>query len=358
MKSKQYFHTFDALRFLFFLLVFLLHSSSSDNEYANLILKKGGVFFFFVLSGFLITYNLLYQKKQKGDVDLKRFFKNRGLRIYPLFYALILFAFCTPYILTYLGMSSSSEGYEPNILVSSLFLENYKMMLTGTFPDGAPLRVMWSLCVNEHFYIVWALVLCYVSPKKIPAVILSGIVLSTILCYVYDLYNIDQLDLATNFNYFAFGAIPAYLLIEKPILFKKVESIPLSLKYILAFLIFLVPKSIFGVMSPLFLGFGFMVLISLTLCGNNAIEIKESYWISRLGKYTYGMYLYHTIFILLIGKVLMKMAGQVHWSVSSALALACTVIASIASFHLFEKPFLKLKKSRNLPKNEGVSSVV
>ena len=151
--DRNHFHTLGAIRFFSFMLVLLLHLPHENLPVISFFSKSGGigVSFFFVLSGFLITYIILFEKKNKGALSLRKFLTRRVLRIWPLFYAMILFAFLTPYILSLLNITSSNEGYEPNLFSSLFFVENYKMMITDNFPNAAPLRVMWSLCVEEHF---------------------------------------------------------------------------------------------------------------------------------------------------------------------------------------------------------------
>src|SRR5215208_8125673 len=153
--SRRHFHSFDALRFFAFLKVFLLHLPIVAFPTFNFISNGGGigVIFFFVLSGFLITYILLSEKEVTGSVDLRRFFLRRILRIWPLYYLMVAFAFITPYILSILNIGFSKEGYEPNWIMSLCFLENYQMILTRDHPNVSPLGVTWSLCIEEHFYL-------------------------------------------------------------------------------------------------------------------------------------------------------------------------------------------------------------
>ena len=127
MQKKRYFKSFDALRFLAFFKVFLFHLPIQHFPFFSYVKAGGGigVMFFFVLSGFLITYIILEEKEEKGSLNLKNFFLRRILRIWPLYYAMILFAFLTPWILELLGLTASHAGYEPNWWMSIGFLENY-----------------------------------------------------------------------------------------------------------------------------------------------------------------------------------------------------------------------------------------
>ena len=114
----RYFYTFDVLRFLAFLIVFLHHLPTTDNTFFNFFMHSGGigVQIFFVLSGFLISYILIEEKKISNKLNLKNFFMRRVLRIWPLYYAMIFFAFITPWILKLFSIESSDEGYSPNWL--------------------------------------------------------------------------------------------------------------------------------------------------------------------------------------------------------------------------------------------------
>ena len=114
--TRKYFDTFDALRFFAFLKVFLLHIPLVNFPVFNFLKQGGGmgVSFFFVLSGFLITYMLLTEKITTGTIQLRRFYWRRILRIWPLYYAMVAFAFLTPWLLNLFGLSSSSIGYTPN----------------------------------------------------------------------------------------------------------------------------------------------------------------------------------------------------------------------------------------------------
>src|SRR4051812_32385476 len=98
-----YFKNLNALRFYAFFAVFLFHFNQRISPDTSIyivdlfknIFKHGyiGVNFFFVLSGFLITHLLLHEEKQKGNYNIKHFWIRRTLRIWPLYFATVLYGF-------------------------------------------------------------------------------------------------------------------------------------------------------------------------------------------------------------------------------------------------------------------------
>jgi peptidoglycan/LPS O-acetylase OafA/YrhL len=242
-----------------------------------------------------------------------------------------------------------NEGYKPHLLTSILFGENYKMMITNSFPDGAPLRVMWSLCIEEHFYILWGVLLYFISLKRIPLLIALSIIISNIARPIYTYLGIGHIDILTHLDYFAYGAIPAYILLHKKGYIDFLEKIPQYFKYIFLILTiavaFILPNLNMGLieyLSPFVLGFLFLVTILFTL-GENSIRINDNLWISQLGIYTYGLYLYHTIIILFLIKII-KYISFSNWYIFGLSSLLITIAVSVISYHLFEKQFLKLKR--------------
>ena len=105
MNKKIYFENLDGLRFLCFLSVFFFHSFHTEYAYIKntetynfikfSVFGNGnlGVNFFFVLSGFLITFLLIAEKELNGQINLRKFWIRRILRIWPLFYFCVFFGF-------------------------------------------------------------------------------------------------------------------------------------------------------------------------------------------------------------------------------------------------------------------------
>jgi len=225
------------------------------------------------------------------------------------------------------------------------------MMITGSFPNTAPIRVMWSLCIEEHFYIVWGVIFYFISLKRVPRLIGISIIVGSIFRIAYYHYGIASVDLFSNIDYFAFGAIPAYMLLFKDRYMKRVESIPLAFKYALPVaataLVFAIPNFHLGwleLVAPILFSILFASTILFTLTASNHIIISDRYLISKLGVFTYGLYLFHTIIISLAIQINKMLLFKVNSLLLALAALILTITVSMLSYHLFEKQFLKLKR--------------
>ena len=109
-----------------------------------------GVDVFFSLSGFLITYLLLSERRSYGHVDLRAFYIRRTLRIWPNYYVAVLAGFG---IAALVGEKLGRASVE-SFLAHLAFLANW-----SDYPSPLPLGPLWSVCVEEQFYLVFPLVL-------------------------------------------------------------------------------------------------------------------------------------------------------------------------------------------------------
>ena len=164
-----------------------------------------GVEIFFVISGFLITSLLLNEAAQnQGRIDLRRFWQRRFLRLLPALLALLV-------AVTLLGafvLQENGAQFRMDIVASLFYVENWQQIRSGSsyFADqGLPLlRHIWSLAVEEQFYLLWPLLVAAVlklfrgsvRPLLLLTLLLftGSLATAQILCLQCDPAGADYLD--------------------------------------------------------------------------------------------------------------------------------------------------------------------
>lgn len=162
--TSRYIPTLDGWRAVAIIGVILCHSSESllqtnpqrQSSYLLTALTWGrlGVDLFFAISGFLITGRLLDETRRHGRFSLSRFYIRRSFRILPpyLFYLVVIGLLAT------LGLLQVSGN---EIFDCLLFVRNYTIYQGSQYTSH-----FWSLAVEEHFYLLWPLLLLVVGPRR------------------------------------------------------------------------------------------------------------------------------------------------------------------------------------------------
>jgi peptidoglycan/LPS O-acetylase OafA/YrhL len=120
-----------------------------------------GVDLFFVLSGYLITSLLLLEWARTGTIDLARFWSRRARRLLPALF-LVLLTVCA--YATWLARPSQRESLRWDVLSTLAYLPNWRSALGeqsyfAQYSDPSPLRHMWSLGIEEQFYLLFPVLL-------------------------------------------------------------------------------------------------------------------------------------------------------------------------------------------------------
>lgn len=172
----------DGLRGLAVLLVLVHNTDQYPSLHLGPIQHFGwmGVDLFFVLSGFLIT-GILLDTKSDGAY-FKNFYVRRCLRIWPLYYAALVLMFV---VVPHLVPAEAGAIFAPRSSPwwSYLFYLQDYLVRVPTQATGL-LGVTWSLAVEEQFYLIWPLVVWFLTPRILQWVAVSAIVLSPILRFV------------------------------------------------------------------------------------------------------------------------------------------------------------------------------
>ncbi len=367
-ESKVFFPNLDGLRFFCFLSVFFFHSFATNYEgirkeglyrfVKGFLVANGnlGVNFFFVLSGFLITYLLFAEKEKYKRISIRNFYVRRVLRIWPLFYFCVFFGFIIFPFLKRLFGEVPAETAHP--LYYIFFLNNIDFIKRG-LPDSSELSILWSVAVEEQFYLVWPILLAVVPRIRIQYLFLI-IIFSTFCFRLY--YSNDPVVLEHHtfscISDMAVGAYFAYLSFYNKTFLEKLKNCKRSwwfVLYAVVVAIFLFRKVIFGGNAFLIasdrlvtsIAFG-LVILEQNYAKRSFYKMSDSKIISRLGVYTYGLYCLHMIGILFAAKglALLHLNRNVYEVIflEGGLSLSVTLMLAFMSYHLFEKRFLRLKE--------------
>ena len=305
-----------------------------------------GVPFFFCLSGFLITYLLILEKNGKGKIFIGKFYLRRILRIWPLYYVVVLFGFLVfPYVRSLLGMESYVET--GTFWKYMVFASNFDQLQNG-LPIGAGLGVTWSLSVEEQFYLAWPVILALFKTKHYGIVTLIICLSSNIAMYGFGLSYNHTFGAMSDL---ALGGFVASLAANGVGIHNQAVNLR---KWIIALIypvgIFVVYLMSFGYqLRPLVSLFMVFVIWEQCFAKNSVIKMGRFKRISYWGTLTYGFYLLHTICNFVISNVLlklqlnMKMPFMSDLVVQPILSLILTFILGYISYRFFEKPFLNLK---------------
>jgi len=321
-----------------------------------------GVDLFFVLSGFLVSGLLYSEYKKHGSLSPKRFLIRRGLKIYPAFYTFLIGA-------VVLMLLAKMEVPLDRLLAEALFVQNYYGGLWGH---------TWSLCIEEHFYLLLTGVLYVlwrrasrgaspfdVIPKLtllLAIVLLAARILTFLLVTPYD-FQKQMKPTHLRIDSLLFGVCLAYC---HHFHYEKFTHVVRKNRlWILLFsLAALAPAVVFPVSSAfmstigftlLYLGFGGVLLLALYRSDSNvASPLRRLFGaggslLARIGTYSYSIYLWHLVVaslgLALIRRTYTMVAGreQLHPLLQFAAYVVASVATGIIAAKLVEIPVLKLR---------------
>jgi len=344
MKLPRHIPQLDALRGLAVLYVMLFHISKNvPSLHFDWLFHYGftGVDLFFVLSGFLITGILLETR------DHQRFFTNfyarRALRIWPLYYSLLVFVFvflpiAQPQIKATIFEQSRPWQSFP------FFLQNYLPKTVGF----GPLEVTWTLAIEEQFYLIWPLIVWLIPRRRLKLVALAAIAVSTVLrfCVFHNLLFLETYTNAlTRMDGLGLGAFLAIWIPESST--EKVKKagkamIAVALPCVLALVLLTTNYwALFTVVSIFYAG-----LVCLAI---NNRRIASWNFLKYTGKISYGLYLLHVPSFDVARDTHVRRFFSLSFSQTGSdiiLVLVSFAIAyalSAASWHFLERNILKLK---------------
>ena len=373
-ENKRFYPALDGLRATAVLMVFCQHYF---NPFPSLDWGWAGVDLFFVLSGFLIT-GILYDTRESPH-RVRNFYVRRTLRIFPLYYAVLLLLLLLTPIFHWV--------WHPSWALLPLYLGNYSrfLWLHDFAASGGALEVLrssvpayqpyplylghfWSLCVEEQFYLVWPAFVFLIRDRARLRNLCLAVCVATLVARIACQHLCSPAYLQAELLYrftplradaLLFGGLLALMLRgpEAIWLARAIKQILYSA--VAAFVVFESGYRIYAhqmyhpTSSPAMNTFGFslvdwfaglVILISLQP-GTAVFRILTLKPLRWLGQMSYGFYVLHAIPNTFYGWLEFKMLGkQPHPGIYIAvIGLTATLILSYLSFRYFESPFLRLK---------------
>jgi peptidoglycan/LPS O-acetylase OafA/YrhL len=316
-----------------------------------------GVQVFFILSGYLITTLLLREEAAYGRVDLRAFWVRRILRIWPLFYLTIAIVFLVmPGLSGTLATTGGREVVGKHLPWFLLFLGNWSMAVQGPVASDAQ-SILWSVCVEEQFYLVVPLLVALVGRRARAPLVLAMIAGSVAVRGALARAGVNQLWIQYNtfaqFDTLLSGVLLALLLGTDP----RGRPAGRSLRWlqwpIYAGAVWVFSRSDLGHHEAwrrtwdfvaIWLAGAGIVAVAVTVPGGlrAALSYPRLVW---LGKISYGLYMYHEVAFWLRG-LLYDAVGWFPYRelIMAVVGLAMTVGLASLSYNRFERPFLNWKR--------------
>lgn len=363
--SKDHFYRpeLDWVRFLAFFYVFVAHAFPRE---IDAVLAMGipdplativfqfihtgvyGVDLFFALSAFLITELLLREREIHGRVDIKFFYIRRILRIWPLYFG---FLFIVGPFDVFLWQTGSIYYY-----IAMLFFAGnwYHLFSLNTSTLAGPL---WSISVEEQFYVTWPLLLRAKTVARMTGIMVALLVVALAARFV--VWSLEP-GIWTAYWYNTFARLDPFAC--GGLLALAMHGRSLHLTTILRIAILLVAVALFTYIGSYgslnfagpvtFITYPLAAIASI-LCifafvagptVKRPMPVYFRVW-SYLGKISYGLYVFHQP-ALVISDLLENpgfCAPEWWWVYQRVVAGTITLVLSMVSYAVLEKPFLKLK---------------
>jgi peptidoglycan/LPS O-acetylase OafA/YrhL len=316
-----------------------------------------GVDLFFVVSGYLITTLLLRERNETGRIGLGAFWSRRARRLLPALAVLVLICCSAAWAIG----DDVLVGLGLQVLGAATFSSNWLLLAAGSsyFGDSLPelFRNLWSLAVEEQFYLVWPLLLVLVlvrmpRPLRLVLVGLLAAASAVAMAVLYSPADPNRVYYGTDTHAFglAIGAFLAMLAITWPRRAlewsragRRVLGVagPAALLALLGFAVLMPGDAAFVFQGGLVIvALLTAVMIATLLVPNTPLGRLLDLGLFRwVGKRSYGLYLWHwPVFVLVVSALPgWQRDGASGWALGG-IALAISVAAATLSYRFIEEP--------------------
>ena len=365
--GKIHFKGLNSLRFLAALFVVVGHIPLNQASvglphpsYGALFFRGAtAVSFFFALSGFLITYLLLEERRRTGGIDVRNFYLRRVCRIWPLYFAVVFFGLFFYNVL----LPTANVHYEVKygvplaLALYTFFLPN---LMNSLYTVGGILNPLWSIGVEEQFYLAWAPAMKRVR-ERIPLLCATVFAASVILyCLSYfDAFGVHEWKNFVGqlkFHFMAAGGLCACWLHRHK---ERFLNLPVFSSRGLQLLLFALLADYYLFNLARWRGpaeelvqivLYSWLIVNVAANPRNIIPVENRIF-DYLGTISYGIYMLHMIAVYTTSVFFRKLPGWnshlwLYCAAYYSLALGLTVLLAHLSYRHFESPFLRFKDRR------------
>jgi peptidoglycan/LPS O-acetylase OafA/YrhL len=339
-QNRRYFSTLNGLRALSVLAVVWHHTGAAGFTSGLAVRGELGVQLFFTISGFLVTTLLLREHGRHGTISLRAFYARRGLRIVPLYYAvLVLYIALTA--ATRRGTPEGTAFFE-HLPAFATYTSNWFVELSAS--TAVTFYFAWSLAAEEQFYLWWPPLLAFTLNRRaslrVPlAAVATILAITTLARITTSTSSLPVVVLRSIPLSILLGVLGALLLARRPsfellhpVLTARATAPALALGA-LAMVQFGADAQLIEVVLAAF-------VLSCAVDERGVLAPLLTFApLARIGAVSYGVYLLH----MLVSNVVRPFTGKGTLG-EFALTVAGAIAVAEVSFRWFESPILRLKQ--------------
>lgn len=340
----------DGLRAVSILLVIVSHAG-----FGNIIPGGLGVTVFFFVSGYLITSLLINEYETKGGISLYKFYLRRFWRLLPpMFFFLILS------LILILVINKTIKLHE--VFAAVFYLANYyKIFIHFDNVAGlpSPFNILWSLAIEEHFYIVFAPLLTITYKSKTYFKVVLAFLLIPLVIRISSVTLFPHLLIDGGYNYsatetridsIAFGCLLAYVFSNDGYVnFKRflLNRYVFIASVLLIFSTLLYRDLYFRETFRYSLqNISLLIIVANIVFGETIDLQKIKQFLSNksmvlIGKLSYSLYLQHWLALIVASLLIGNKGIYLSWQTAY---WVMTISMSLFSYYVIEKPTIRYRK--------------